>query len=142
MIQIEDKIKADIGHRYLHRLRDVFTPSVSVSVFDTLGVPTIYCLVDHGMVAEKCLTEMDLEPHDAFCHGRLPAHVYADWLEEKWPDVPALALRMLRGWMWRACPGSNGLNTQFSLRGRCCTARGRSAGSSAGSRRPRPRVGR
>ena len=37
--------------------------------------------------------------HVAFVAGDMPAPVYADWLEENVPDVPADALRVLRGWL-------------------------------------------
>lgn len=39
---------------------------------------------------------LDLAPHDAFCSGRMPGYVYADWLEENVPEIDPRVPALLR----------------------------------------------
>lgn len=41
-------------------------------------------------------TATDCGPLEAYCRGDMPAHVFADWVEENAPDFPAEGLAILR----------------------------------------------
>lgn len=100
MVKTTDHQDPLTGIRRVHRPRDVFTPDVSCNAFDSLGFSGLAYLsvsVDHEQVFESHFDGLDLDPHDAFVRGRMPGLVYADWLEERFPDVHPMFLRMLRG---------------------------------------------
>lgn len=97
MVSTVSEINTDIGFRMIRRPWDVFSPELAIHLFDSFCYhPVLWVYQDHQMVAEIEMKGKDCEPHDAFVHGHLPAFVYADWLEENWPDVPPVALRLLR----------------------------------------------
>ena len=99
MVETKDELRADIGYRWISRPFDGFRPALGLNVFDSKGIPMVVCHVNHGQVADWIPRGIEIGPHDAFCAGVMPPMVYADWLEENWPDVPPLALRLLREFM-------------------------------------------
>lgn len=102
MVQTQDVIDRTMGRRRLYRPRDVFTPSVSLSAFESLGVAGLGFLslgIDQLQVGECDFAGLDVAPHDSFVRGEMPLYVYADWLEENYPDTHPMVLRMLRGQM-------------------------------------------
>ena len=64
--------------------------------------PPEFCIVYVNVGTQRVVdfdpTVTDLTNHVAFCKGHLPAHAYADWLEEGGADLPAEAYNLLRGW--------------------------------------------
>lgn len=64
--------------------------------------PPEFCIVYVNLGTQHVVqfdpTVTDLTNHVAFCKGHLPAHAYADWLEESGVDLPAEAYNLLRGW--------------------------------------------
>jgi hypothetical protein len=98
-LRVQDRVAPGLYRTLTSRLGNEFlsaTPHDSRSGDGSKGnlfyTPTII-----DQTKDYRLSVPDVPEYAAFCAGDMPACVFADWLEERIPDIPPELLNLLRG---------------------------------------------